>query len=175
MEMPLEEMYFRWLYSLVANAEETRKSRCFWNLLRKFHQKEFTWFVLNDDNRVEDGKALRYEFMEIHGIRHVERAWLELGCSFLEMLIGLSRRAEFEGGYTSQIWFWHFVRMLDLTAYSDRVVFPETEIEDVMDTVIWRTYLPDGNGGLFPLRDPQQDQRQLEIWDQLNAYLIEND
>jgi len=47
-------------------------------------------------------------------------------------------------------------------------------VEDVTHAVIWRTYNENGNGGLFPLRDSDQDQRQVEIWYQLSAYLLEN-
>ena len=174
-DMPLDELYFQWLYGLVADLKEKRPSFTYWNLTRTMHNREFVWFVLNDDNRVEDGRELRYEFMSIFDIGETERHWLELGCSFLEMLIGLSRRLEFEGCYTARDWFWHLLRTLDLDAYSDLYRLPLHEAEDVMDTVIWRTYRPDGLGGLFPLENPLQDQRKLEIWYQMNAYLLERD
>jgi hypothetical protein len=32
----------------------------------------------------------------------------------------------------------------------------------------------DGSGGLFPLKNPQQNQRTTEIWYQMNAWLMEN-
>jgi hypothetical protein len=46
-------------------------------------------------------------------------------------------------------------------------------IDDILDSVIWRTYSPDGRGGFFPLNQPQEDQRKIEIWYQMNKYVIE--
>ena len=52
---------------------------------------------------------------------------------------------------------------------------PEEEINLMLDEIIWRTYNYDGSGGLFPLREPVGDQRDVELWYQLCAYLIENE
>jgi hypothetical protein len=62
---------------------------------------------------------------------------------------------------------------LDLCQYNDRVNLPEDKIEETLDRVIWRTYNFNGRGGIFPLRRPRQDQRDVELWYQLNAYIIE--
>lgn len=172
---PLDELYFQWLYGLVADPQKADPAKTYWNLLRKLYQKEFVWFVPNDDNRAEDGRELRYEFMSSYDVGPPDHHWLEMGCSFLEMLIGLSRRLEFEGGSSAAFWFWHLLRTLELGAYSDKRPLPAHVVDDIVDMVVWRTYRPDGQGGLFPLRDPQHDQRKLEIWYQLNAYLLEND
>ena len=32
----------------------------------------------------------------------------------------------------------------------------------------------DGSGGIFPLKNPQKDQRITEIWYQMNAFFLEN-
>jgi hypothetical protein len=47
------------------------------------------------------------------------------------------------------------------------------QVEEILHTLIWRTYDPDGTGGFFPLTRPQFDQRTIEIWYQMNAYSME--
>lgn len=139
-------------------------------------RKEFVWFVPNDDNRAEDGRYLRCEFIEDQGLEEadVDPDWLGMGCSFLEMLVGLSRRLSFLGDGEARDWFWHLVNNLGLR-YNDRRRFPDEVVEEVLDNVIWRTYEPNGDGGLFPLRRPDRDQRDVELWYQLNAYLLERE
>lgn len=143
--------------------------------MRQLYVKEFVWLIPNDDNRAEDGKALRYEFINEQGIDEVDQAWLDLGCSFLEMLIALARRAAFESDDEVVEWFWRFIFNLGLNNHTDSAYTRETEreVDNVLDTVIFRTYDADGLGGLFPLTHPRQDQRKVELWYQLAAYLTE--
>lgn len=173
--LPLDELYLQWLYSQVGEIREKRPSRTYWSLFRQLYTKEFVWLIPNDDNRVEDGRDLRYEFLHEIGVDSVDRNWMELGCSFLEMLVALSRRLAFEADGEPAQWFWHLLHTLDIDIYTDNMQIPHQDVEDILDTVIWRTYRRDGHGGLFPLRHPRQDQREVEIWYQLNAYLLEND
>jgi hypothetical protein len=91
----------------------------------------------------------------------------------LEMLVGLSRRLSFECEGESRDWFWHLMENLGLRYYNDRSTYSKEHIDGILDRVIWRTYNPDGEGGLFPLRNSEQDQRGIEIWYQLSAYILE--
>ena len=143
--------------------------------MRQLYVKEFVWLIPNDDNRAEDGKELRYEFINEHGIDEVDQAWLDLGCSVLEMMIALARRAAFESDDEVVEWFWRFIFNLGLTQHTDIAYTSKTEreVDNVLDTVIFRTYDADGLGGLFPLTHPRQDQRKVELWYQLAAYLSE--
>ena len=166
-EVPLDEAYLQWLYSQVGSVRLRRSSETYWNLLRQLFQKEFVWFVPNDDNRVEDGRELRHKFIEELQLTQVDRNWMELGCSFLEMLIGLSRRLSFEDGGGTRDWFWHLLNNLELDVYADNILIPTKRVDDILDKVIWRTYRRDGHGGLFPLRHAREDQTQ--------AYLLENE
>lgn len=172
MTAALDDRYFTWLYSQVGVVEERNKSRTYWKLLRRMYQTEFIWLIPNDDNRVEDGRELRYEWMHAEDIR-ADPEWLALACSFLEMLIALSRRLAFEGDGHPETWFWHLIENLDLMDCTDRVRFDLGEVDDILDRVIYRTYSPDGVGGLFPLRHARRDQRDVELWYQMQAYLIE--
>ena len=170
---PLDELYFRWLYGEACYPEENNPNHKFWNLLRVFYGKEFIWIIPNDDNRAEDGKDLRQEFVDTIYFKTPDQNWMRMGCSVLEMLVALTRRLAFETDGSPREWFWVLLENLDLTKYNDNTLVPIPEVEEILDAVIWRTYHYDGTGGLFPLRRPTEDQRQVEIWYQLSAYLLE--
>lgn len=169
----LDDQYLTWLYSLVADVKTRKGPRTYWNLLRKLFTTEFAWFVPNDDNRAEDGRELRFEWASQVDVR-VDKDWMSLGCSFLEMLIGLSRRLEFQTDRDSVYWFWHLIGNLGLLGHNDRSNFLEEDVEDRVHAVIFRTYDCDGNGGLFPLRSTDRDQTKVEIWYQLSEYLLQD-
>lgn len=170
---PLEETYFVWLYSQVGEVEVADPARTYWRLLKKLHSTEFLWLLPRDDNRAADGRELRYEFMHDEGLEDIDPDWMELGCSMLELLIGLSRRLSFEGDGEPDSWFWELIENLGLEKYNDHTEMIDQEIDFVLKDVIFRTYRRSGKGGLFPLRKANKDQRNVEIWTQLNAYLRE--
>lgn len=174
MNDPLDELYLTWLYSHIADVEVPNPSRTYWTLAKQLYTTEFIWFVPNDDNRVEDGKDMRYEFAAELGLLDVDPDWLELGCSMLEMLISLSRRLSFQDEGEPREWFWHLLRNVGLYGINDRSHYFPDQVGEVLNTIIFRTYKPDGSdGGLFPLRHPTEDQRDVELWYQLSAYLLE--
>lgn len=173
---PLDEVYLQWLYSQVAESEEHRKDLSYWKLLKQLFTTEFLWLIPNDDNRLEDGKALRREFLSEQAIdpRDVDPDWLELGCSVLELMVGLSRRLEFEAGGKSHYWFWVMMENIGLRSYHDGVRrYPRRHIDDVLQSIIFRQYNSSGLGGFFPLQIPLEDQRNVELWYQLSAYVLE--
>jgi hypothetical protein len=173
MDEPLDDLYLRWLYSQVGSVKTRSRSRTYWRLLRQLYTTEFVWLVPNDDNRVTDGRLLREEFLQDSQIEVVDENWMTLGCSFLEMLIALSRRLAFEGGGEPLEWFWHLIDNVGMRDWTDDREISAEEIADKINMVIWRTYKPSGRGGLFPLRSTRQDQREVELWYQLNAYLLQ--
>jgi hypothetical protein len=173
---PISHVYFEWLYSHIASLQARNPSRTVWALAQQLYTKEFIWLVPNDDNRISDGKDLRYKFLEEEGLAlaDVDPYWLDEGCSMLEMLIALSQRLSFEADEVPAKWFWEMMDNLDLSHYSDSVYNEEMAdlVDETLDRVIWRTYSPNGDGGLFPLRRARKDQRKVELWYQLNEYLL---
>lgn len=171
----LDQQYFDWLYGQVCSVKRKNPARTYKNLLHILFTKEYVWLVPNDDNRVEDGKDLRYEFLEAEGIEpsHQEPFWMELGCSMLEFLVALARRCAFETDRDVDIWFWEILENLGLSKLNDRAIIPHEKVEEILDRVIWRTYDYDGHGGLFPLVNPDRDQRKVEVWYQLSSYILE--
>jgi hypothetical protein len=174
MSPPLDELYFQWLYSQVGSVNVKNQTKTYWELLKQLHKKEFVWVVPNDDNRVEDGRDLRMEFLTDQNIAVEDPYWIGIGCSMLELFVGLSRRLAFEGDGEPSGWFWHMMDNLGLRIYSDARIISTDRIDEILERVIWRTYEPDGVGGIFPLKHPKQDQREVELWYQLSAYLLED-
>jgi len=173
MSEPLDELYLKWLYGQVDSMRQKNPIHTHWNLLRLIYRKEFFWSIPNDDNRLEDGRELRHEFVEEKEI-DPDPDWMNMGCSMLEMLVALARRLSFETGQPVRNWFWEFIQNLDLIDLTDDMIIPESVVDDTLETVIWRTYNYNGQGGLFPLNYPEEDQRLVEIWYQQSAYLAEN-
>lgn len=174
MNEPLEELYFNWLCDHVLRVGVSTPSLTYDKLFRLLHNTEYVWSVLGDDNRAGDGVELRAHFLLHHRVTS-DKNWLNLGCSLFEMLIAFSGRAEFVTEMSAEQWFWHILTNLKLEQYNDSHFLSVSRVEDVLHRLIWRQYEYDGAGGMFPLREPAQDQRTVEIWYQFFAYLDEQD
>jgi hypothetical protein len=157
--------YYDWLVSQIDIPNGKRYSQLF----EIMHNTEFHWTVPNDDNRVQDGLDLRYEFAGDHKDK------IELqGVTFLEVLVALSRRVAFNAGGEPHKWAWVLMKNLRLQKCSDPLTRGMMDkVHDTLDTVIWRTYEINGRGGFFPLNNPNEDQTKLEIWHQMSAYILE--
>lgn len=177
-EIEISNEYFTWLSNLI-NINQSHDS--YFLLAKILHAREYKWFVPNDDNRAEDGKKLREEFAD-ESRYDITRVLNHHPCSMLEMLIGVARRIEdfmydaSEGDRTER-WFWEILGNVGLDRYTDSKYadpYSRETINILIDTVLERTYRRDGKGGLFPLRTSRRDQRKVEIWYQMCAYLTEN-
>jgi hypothetical protein len=162
------EAYLHWLEAQV----KVESHRTYTDLLTMMHAREFTWFVPNDDNRQRDGLDLRVEFLREC---KVDLDIMSFGpCSVLEVLIGLSRRLAFMTDGTPEGWAWQLLLNLDLEYMTDPLSQRKVNrVNDKLDTLIQRTYNPDGTGGFFPLAWPEEDQRKVELWYQMGAYVNE--
>lgn len=179
MNEPITDAYFEWLYSLVGLVARRNKSKTHWELCRELYSTPFMWFVPNDDNRSFDGQALREEFLDStnKSFPDIEIAyWIDLECSMFEMLIGLSRRASFNATGEPYDWFWTMIDNLGLYGFTDDIFGQSEKIitKTTLSRVNNRTYNKNGKGGIFPLRRPTQDQRNVELWYQMTSYLIES-
>lgn len=172
----IDEEYFLWLCELV-DAEDPDAG--YLGLMRRMYDMEFSdrtaKLIPNDDNRIEDGIELRERFEEESLFD--DYSCLGGPCSVLEMMIALSYRMEENFGYEDHIyWFWDMMRNLGLDEFTDNRYFDldgQSEVNHILRDFRMRKYGKDGCGGLFPRRNPERDQRRLEIWVQMNNYLIE--
>lgn len=170
---PLEETYFRWLCEHVQRVENPTPSTTRWNLLRHLHSTQYVYLAGHDDNRAEDGVELRRYF---HGESRIPRdpSWEHLPCSVLEMLVALAGRAHFNAMIENDPawWFWHFIDNLNIDT-PDSQMLDVRYIDQVLERWMYRQYTVDGEGGLFPLEHSRSNQREVETWYQLMAYLEE--
>ncbi len=166
-DVELDDLYFVWLCGLVCSVEKSH-----YKLLKFMFHKEFVWFVPNDDNRIADGKDLRREFLSDTGWKETQH-FEEIGCSMLELLIGLSRRLMFEAEGEPAEWFWLMIKNIGLYGFNDSKRFWSERVDEVLDRVIWRTYDRNGIGGIFPRTNAETDQREIELWYQMSGYLLD--
>jgi hypothetical protein len=172
--MPLDEAYFIWLYSQVGEVDSKNLARSYWKLLTFLYEKEFTWKIAHDENRAIDGMNLRRAFLDQTATGRVDPAWMDEPCSMLEMMVALTWRMEWNSDEVSQAtWFWILIDNLGLTECTDANSPDSLIIDSILDGVINREYGQNGAGGLFPLNNPKTDQREVELYYQAEAYLLE--
>ena len=100
----------------------------------------------------------------------------------LEFFIALAKRMSFlmngnDSKHHSEYYFWSMMRNLGLTKLTDdnwHYLNGDFFIEDAIYRIQERLFEQNGNGGIFPLKHANGDQRCTEIWYQMQAWLSEN-
>lgn len=170
--------YFEWLVAIVSKNRFDRNVS-YRKLLMYLHTVKFKWIIEDDLNRANDGISLRWRFVQDIGKERYYEAINEClsgQCSVLEMLIALAVRCEETimddpnyGNRTAQ-WFWKMINNLGFSGmYNDN--FDKKIVSVVIEKFLNREYAPDGRGGLFIIRNYQEDLRTVPIWKQLCWYL----
>lgn len=139
-------------------------------LMDKIHDSPFEATIERDWNRAEDGKMLRDDFFENSDLE----IDYDKPCSVLEMLVGLSIRIdeEFIGNPNNphpEVIFEEMLENLGVLYCSSN-----EQIMNIIERWILREFDYNGEGSIFPIKNPNTDQRYLEIWDQMQEYLDEN-
>lgn len=164
--------YFNWLLDKIGD-ESYRYSE----LLDRLFYTEFTYSILLDENRIDDGLNLRRDFMEETNSR-LEHGYLYAPCSVLEVMVALAIRCEVhimsndDYGDRTATWFWEMIDSLGLGDMTDGR-YDGAYVDDVINDFLDRNYEPDGRGSLFTLENPPRDMRTVEIWYQMCFYLNE--
>ena len=177
-EIEISAEYYSWLCNLIKTNQKTKH---YWLLANALQEKKFEWSVANDDNRIFEARDLREKFCNFVEIPYREY-WFSDKVSMLELLISLAYRCEtiMEGEPVNMKminWFWDMMLNVRLDIYTDEEYYDRDGhivINQILDKIINRTYGRDGQGGLFPLKKAKKDQRKVELWYQMNAYLVEN-
>lgn len=124
-----------------------------------------------DVNRLRDGEYLKTCFKEDTGEETFS------GCSILEVLIALCIRIEREyigkpGDPHPEELFYDLIHNLDLERYTyDK--FNRMAVLNIIRRWMWRKFDYNGYGSPFPLKHPEVDQRECEMWSQAMAYISE--
>lgn len=157
--------YLNWLISQI---QIVGPSRTYNELFLQMQSTPFIWSIEGDDSRANDGRDLRIDYP------HREDLSRQDYVTFLEVLIGLSRRLAFIAGGEAELWAWQLIENLGLANFTDPLNnHQRQELRERLTKVISRTYGPDGYGGFFPLNNPQEDQTKVEIWKQLHSFVNE--
>lgn len=174
----INDEYFEWLFDQISE-RQTSKMTSFRKLLMRLHDIKFRWSIPKDGNRAEDGIDLRRRFIIANNYGDSYDFIMECldgQCSVLEMMIALAIRCEetimddaYVGDRTKQ-WFWGMVTNLGLGSMTD-ARFNRRFVDDTINRFLDREYAPNGEGGLFTIRNSDLDLRTVEIWYQLCWYL----
>lgn len=176
-----ENDYFNWLCENVNRRNGLDDNLI---LLRQLHNIEFYGIVPNDENRAVDGKNLRKVFSTVKGYND---DLLDLiyrnPCSMFEMMIGMAHRMDYSlqdrrhQNNGIEKWFWILVDNLGLEPFYKNDKNGENKFESnkrIIEDFLERRYYENGRGGLFPLKNPKEDQTKVELWYQMEFYLQEN-
>lgn len=171
----IDNEYFTWLYNKACGNRYSDQIS-YRKLLMFLHSKVFRYSIPRDENRAEDGIALRQRFAYDCDIIEDADSYLTEPCSVLEMMLALAIRCEetimddsTRGDRTTQ-WFWGMITNLGLGSMTDDR-FDKRYVNDIVERFLDREYEPDGRGGLFRVRNCDCDLRDVEIWIQLLWYL----
>ena len=168
------DLYFNWLKAIVYKGSLEPVIN-YDKVLTDLFNTPFIFSIPLDINRQYDGLSLRTTFTDAYRLNESD---IDIPCTVLEMMIALAIRCENSimystscGDRTSQ-WFWTMIKSLGLSVYINEN-YDEVAVKTIIDNFLNRKYEPNGSGGLFTVRMPDCDMRNIEIWVQLMWYLDE--
>lgn len=176
----MDKEYFEWMYSSVFTDPEGNYIPDYHSLASYLHSVQFEYTLPMDANRESDGINLRYHFGWYTGRSNVEIARnLDIHpCTVFEMMVALCRRMESDimcdsdYGNRTYIWFQEMLKSLMIDNQTDDR-FCDFIVYNALRIFMERKYDFNGRGGLFTLKNPSRDLKDVEIWDQAMWYLNE--
>lgn len=151
-------------------------------LLDILYRIDFRWSIHNDDNRISDAIELRYNYQVDCEVSEEElKELLLIPCSVIEVICGLAIRMDEimkdpEGAHIDH-WFWELIDNLGLLYFTDEAyekgVWSLQDVLKITDIFMDRTYDELGRGGLFPRNICYRNQKECELFEQMNGYLNE--
>lgn len=173
-ENQVKNDYFEWLYNYVCK-NRVNANVSYRKLFMLLHDIDFDFYIPNDINRARDGVDLRYRFAMTNDDERIMDI-LDGPCTVLEMMVALAIRCEETimddpkyGDRTGQ-WFWGMITNLGIGYMTDEEFVKELAVKKIYD-FLERQYSPNGKGGLFYIKDCDEDLTNVEIWTQMCWYL----
>lgn len=168
--------YYSWLRDKVEFFDERGQHE---NLFQFLHKTPYIVTLSLDSNRAADAVHLRDMYQDEYN-GSLEEFVVDTGPSVFEFLIALAMRMNYIYSRTNENvtvrMFWEILDNIGIGGFDDAHYISlggDERVKEAIDMVMHRQYDEDGIGGLFPLEDPQENQRNVEIWYQMNHYLIE--
>lgn len=176
-ESPMFRQYFHWLYDRVCAERDIESDNSYTLVADVMHRNKFQVIVPLDENRVADAAELRNGFVRTRIREPLDASSIIYpDATIFEVLVALALKAQIMVEIPMREWFAIFLENLDLRQFDDRFClggYPPI-IGKRLKKFNERKYRPNGQGGLFPLKRPLQDQRTVELWYQMGAYMNEN-
>lgn len=175
-EEQLLNEYYLWLLGLIEYPSIDIEN--YTDILELMFDMDFTWSIENDANRASDGLNLRYEYVNVEGGYWCESLDLK-PVSVLEVLIALAQNWEHEITYDFKLgdrsaeWFWTMIKNLGLLEMTNFEFEPDICVLILKDW-LERKFDRYGGGSPFPVKHGRGDQRKVEIWLQLQQFVMEN-
>lgn len=144
---------------------------------------EFEILIDLDENRLNDGMRIRNTFFEEYMDADILDEVYNLPCSVLEVLIALSWRLDheyigdhmtidtFEERKEYELFF-EMVENLGLDQFPNKY-YDEREIDRILKKWLLRKFKKNGEGSIFPISYPVNNQKEIEIWAQAMEYINE--
>ena len=174
------KLYFDWLCERIGIQDKHVKDSQAINILyetkfrvcEKYHKQ-----VALDESRIEDVLSMREKFTNDSDFEPMfdARFLLRVGLSdvsIFEIMVALADRMVYNCSDSIDRSEAFLIMFKNLFSGID-----ENDVEKLLERVkkfLNREYDKDGTFGLFPLKNPKKDQRKVEIWYQMMAYIIEN-
>ena len=156
--------YFSFLYNFGFDDEDH------YNLARYLHTLPYRWTLQRDENRMYDGLNMRREYEDYLAGRDGDIPGEEEECSMLEFFVGFSHRLvrdmmsdedfdrkELLGIMLNNIDIWRW----DDSRWNKKA---ESDIKEAIDIWVDLDYNKHGEGGLFPIAEPYDDLREVDMW-----------
>ncbi len=172
----LKKAYFNYLVERVCDKQHDKVD--YIPLLDLLHSMKFVVVLDMDENRVGDGAYIRKKWLQEEDLYDYLFEFEDEKVSVLEVLVGIAERFEYQvgdmmvGDRTNER-FWELLRNLDIEKYTADNYKPLNIKEKVR---IWmnRKYKKDGSGSIFPVKKHVKNMLDLQIWDQMTEYIMEN-
>jgi len=175
MEILLEEDFFNCICEAIAGDIYFDTGASYYDLFERMHTTQYEWVVPADSHRAMDGQYLRIRYLTQTGVEKKDwpSSWMSDPCTLLEMFVSFVAILADETDDSEDTWFWILMNTLGLSDMEDGA-FDEDEYLRIVNRFMHGEYDYDGgNGGLFKLVNPDQDQRDVELYRQFCAWRLE--
>lgn len=180
-EISLNDSYFRWLVKIIGFKDIN--SCKYISMLSYMYSTDFKLtdpIVGHDDNRLNDGFDLRADYSNGFTVEDIPDSFGE-PVNILEVLVAFARRIDddimYDGNLHASKWFFLMIENLGMIDFTDDRLGIDWNIDDeeqILDRMMSRQYDRNGFGGLFPIKNSKYDQREIELWYQMQEWFNHN-